>query len=81
MCFAWILIELDKNTSIGHWLMWISYNTSFISKISISPICSLAALIDAGIAIARPIPITTGSHPIAAKILHRVKLKVYVIKI
>ena len=75
MCFAWLLTKLDKNARIGHWLMWISYNSSFISKISISPICSLAALIDAGIAIARPIPIIAGSHPTTAKILYRVKMK------
>ena len=57
--------------------MWISYNTSFISKRSIYPICNLAALTTAGIATAGPIPkFTTGSHPIAAKILHRVKMKV-----
>ena len=56
--------------------MWISYDTSFISKRSIYPIFSLVALTTAGIATAGPIPITTGSHPIAAKILHRVKMKV-----
>ena len=54
--------------------MWISYNTSFISKRSIYPICSLASLTTAGIAIAGPIPITAGSHPIAAKIPHRDKM-------
>ena len=77
MCFAWFLTEFDKKTRIGHWLMWISYNTSFISKRSIYPICSLVALTIVGIATARPIPkFTTGSHLIAAKNLHRVKMKV-----
>lgn len=56
--------------------MWISYNTSFISKRSISPICSPTALTADGIATAGPIPITTESHPTTAKILHRVKMKV-----
>ena len=54
--------------------MWISYNTSFVSKRSISPICSPAALTAARIAIVGPIPITAGSHPIAAKIPHRFKM-------
>ena len=75
LCFAWFLTELDKKTRIGHWLMWISYNTSLISKRSISPICIPAALNAAGIATVGTMPIIAGSHPTAAKILHRVKMK------